>query len=135
MANEKGKWTQEQLRHAFEVEASVGDPKFGAKVHLIPTFAGSKGEGYGSEIYWDKRLMTKGRFGPAEVDEANLLSVGCSEDEAVRVLAAVDNAMDFLKRAYPVLEIGIAEKVKALEGEMKAALPPGHEATREKLEV
>ena len=46
----------------------------------------------------------------------------------------MDNATDFLKRAYPVLEIGMAEKVKALQAGL-TALPAGHEATREKFEV
>ncbi|GAI72038.1 unnamed protein product, partial [marine sediment metagenome] len=33
------------------------------------------------------------------------------------------------------LEIGIAEKVKALEAEVKVALPAGHESSREKFEA
>ncbi len=135
--NERSKWSQEQLQHACEVEAAVGDPKFGAKVYLIPTFAGSKGEGYGSEILWDRRLMKKGAFGPQEVNVDTLMGVGCSADEAESVLAQVDNAMDFLKRAYPSLKVGMAEKAKALEAELKVALPAGGraEGTSEKFEV
>ncbi|MBA7629943.1 hypothetical protein ES703_37450 [subsurface metagenome] len=132
---EKSRWSQEQLRQASEVEAPVGDPRYGAKVHLIPIFAGSKGEGYGSEIRWDKRLLKKGAFGPQEVNEDTLMAVGCSVDEAIGILAQVDNALDFLKRAYPSLKVGIAEKVKVLEGELKAALPAGHEFTSERYEV
>ncbi len=136
-ANQKSRWSQEQLRQACEVEAAVGDPKFGAKVYLIPTFAGSKGEGYGSEILWDKRLMKRGAFGPQEIDVDTLMGVGCDEDEANSILAQVDNAMDFLKRAYPSLKVGMAEKVKAIEGELKVALPAGGraEGTTEKFEV
>ncbi|MBA7615180.1 hypothetical protein ES703_22458 [subsurface metagenome] len=134
--NQKSKWTQEQLKQACEVEAGVGDPKFGAKVYLIPTFAGSKGEGYGSEILWDKRLMKKGAFGPQEVNIDTLMGVGCSESEAESILAQVDNAMDFLKRAYPSLKVGIAEKAKALEAELKVALPAGRaEGNTEKFVV
>lgn len=130
------RWSAEQLEHAFEVEARVGAPEYGATVHIIPIFAGGIGEGgYGAQIRWDVRMFHRGAMGPTKVDEANLMAVGCSEDEALRVMAAVDNAVDFLKRAYPVLEIGIAEKVKALEAEVKVALPPGHESSREKFEV
>ncbi|MBA7650985.1 hypothetical protein ES703_58800 [subsurface metagenome] len=132
---QKSRWSQEQLRQASEVEAPVGDSKYGAKVHLIPIFAGSKGEGYGSEIRWDKRLLKKGAFGPQEVNQDTLMAVGCSEDEAISILAQVDNALDFLKRAYPSLQVGMAEKVKAIEGELKVALPAGHEFEREKFEV
>ncbi|MBA7681711.1 hypothetical protein ES703_90051 [subsurface metagenome] len=132
---EKSRWSQEQLRHASEVEAPVGDSKYGAKVHLIPIFAGSKGEGYGSEIRWDKRLLKKGAFGPQEVNEDTLMAVGCSAEEAVSVLAQVDNAMDFLKRAYPSLQVGMAEKVKALEGELRVAIPAGHEFKKTSFEV
>ncbi len=135
VTNQKSRWSQEQLEHAFEVEARVGAPEYGATVHIIPIFAGGIGEGgYGAQIRWDVRMFHRGAMGPQSVNEVTLMAVGCSEDEAVRVLAAVDNASDFLKRAYPVLEIGIAEKVKALEAEVKVALPPGHESTREKFE-
>jgi len=132
---QKSRWSQEQLRHASEVEAPVGDSMYGAKVHIIPVFAGSKGEGYGSEIRWDKRLLKKGAFGPQEVNEDTLMAVGCSENEAISILAQVDNAMDFLKRAYPSMKVGMAEKVKALEGELKVALPAGHEFTKDTFEV
>ncbi|GAI67656.1 unnamed protein product, partial [marine sediment metagenome] len=37
---QRSKWTQAQLQQACAVQASVGDPKFGATVHLIPAFAG-----------------------------------------------------------------------------------------------
>jgi len=133
---QRNRWSQEQLEHAFEVEARVGAPEYGATVHIIPIFAGGIGEGgYGAQIRWDVRMFRRGAMGPTSVDETNLLAVGCDKDEAVRVLAAVDNATDFLKRAYPTLEIGIAEKVKALEAEVKVALPPGHESSREKFGV
>ncbi|MBA7643806.1 hypothetical protein ES703_51539 [subsurface metagenome] len=134
--NQKNRWSEEQLEHAFEVEARVGAPEFGATVHIIPIFAGGIGEGgYGSQIRWDVRMFRRGAMGPTSVDKTNLLAVGCSEDEAESVLAQVDNACDFLKRAYPTLKVGIGEKVKALEAEVKVALPPGHESTREKFEV
>lgn len=133
--NQRSRWTQEQLAHACEVHAPVGDAKYGAKVHLIPMFLGSRGIGYGSEISWDKRLLRKGGFGPQDVNVDTLMAVGCSEDEAVNVLAQVDNAMDFLKRAYPALQVGMGEKLRGLEVGLKAALPAGHEATREKFEV
>ncbi|GAI72326.1 unnamed protein product [marine sediment metagenome] len=135
VTNQKSRWSQNQLEHAFEVEARVGAPEYGATVHIIPIFAGGIGEGgYGAQIRWDVRMFHRGAMGPQSVNEATLTAVGCSEDEAVRVMAAVDNAVDFLKRAYPVLEIGIAEKVKALEAEVKVALPPGHESSRETFE-
>ncbi|GAJ15199.1 unnamed protein product [marine sediment metagenome] len=136
VTKQTNRWSQEQLEHAFEVEARVGAPEYGATVHIIPIFAGGIGEGgYGAQIRWDVRMFRRGAMGPTKVDETNLMAVGCSEDEALKVMAAVDNACDFLKRAYPVLEIGIAQKVKALEAKVKVALPPGHEATREKFEV
>ncbi|MBA7531777.1 hypothetical protein ES705_23998 [subsurface metagenome] len=135
VTNQKSRWSQEQLGHAFEVEARVGAAEYGATVHIIPIFAGGIGEGgYGAQIRWDVRMFHRGAMGPQSINEATLMAVGCSEDEAVRVMAAVDNAVDFLKRAYPVLEIGIAEKVKALEAEVKVALPPGHKSTVEKFE-
>lgn len=134
---QRSKWTQAQLQHACAVQASVGDPKFGATIHLIPAFAGSKAEGYGSEISWDRRLMKRGAFGPQQVNVDTLISVGCSEDEAESVLAQVDNAMDFLKRAYPNLKVGMAEKVKALEASLNVALPASRraEGSTEKFEV
>ncbi len=136
VTKQRNRWSQEQLEHAFEVEARVGAPEYGATVHIIPIFAGGIGEGgYGAQIRWDVRMFRRGAMGPTSVDEANLLAVGCSEDEALRVMAAVDNATDFLKRAYPTLEIGIEQKVKALEAEVKVALPPGHTSTREQFEV
>jgi len=129
------RWSAEQLEHAFEVEARVGAPEAGATVHIIPIFAGGIGEGgYGAQIRWDVRMFHRGAMGPQSVNKDTLMAVGCSEDEAVNVLAQVDNATDFLKRAYPVLKIGMAEKVKALQAGL-AALPAGHEATREKFEV
>ncbi|MBA7702769.1 hypothetical protein ES703_111543 [subsurface metagenome] len=136
VTKQRNRWSQEQLEHAFEVEARVGAPEYGATVHIIPIFAGGIGEGgYGAQIRWDVRMFRRGAMGPTSVDEANLMAVGCSEDEALRVMAAVDNATDFLKRAYPTLEIGIEQKVKALEAEVKVALPPGHTSTREQFEV
>ena len=136
VTKQRNRWSQEQLEHAFEVEARVGAPEYGATVHIIPIFAGGIGEGgYGAQIRWDVRMFRRGAMGPTSVDETNLLAVGCSEDEALRVMAAVDNATDFLKRAYPTLEIGIEQKVKALEAEVKVALPPGHTSTREQFEV
>ncbi len=134
--NQRNRWSQEQLEHAFEVEARVGAPEAGAAVHIIPIFAGGIGEGgYGAQIRWDVRMFHRGAMGPQSVNTATLMAVGCSEEEATRVLAAVDNAVDFLKRAYPTLEIGIAEKVKALEAEVKVALPAGHASSREKFAV
>lgn len=120
MANQT-KWTEEQLSHAYEVEGTVGDPRYNARVFLIPMFKGAKDEGYASRIDWDCRLMAKGRFGPAPVDKPNLLAVGCSEDEAEQVMAQVDYALKQLKRAYPELKQGIQQKVEGL----KEALPAG----------
>ena len=137
--NQKSRWSQAQLAHAFEVQSRVGSPEAGATVHIIPIFAGGIGEGgYGSQIRWDVRMFRRGAMGPQSVDRDTLMSVGCSEDEVDNVLAQIDNATDFLKRAYPVLEIGIGEKVKALEAAVAvkvAALPAGHEKTREKFEA
>ncbi|MBA7664427.1 hypothetical protein ES703_72488 [subsurface metagenome] len=136
VTDQKSRWSQDQLEHACEVEARVGAPEFGAAVHIIPIFAGGIGEGgYGSQIRWDVRMFRRGAMGPTSVDKTNLMAVGCSEDEAESILAQVDNACDFLKRAYPTLKVGIDEKVKALEAEVKVALPAGHESTREAFEV
>jgi len=136
VTDQKSRWSQDQLEHACEVEARVGAPEYGAAVHIIPIFAGGIGEGgYGSQIRWDVRMFRRGAMGPTSVDKPNLMAVGCSEDEAESILAQVDNATDFLKRAYPTLKIGIGEKVKALEAEVKVALPPGHETSRETFEV
>ncbi len=135
---ESNRWSGAQLEKAFEVEARVGAPEAGATVHIIPIFAGGIGEGgYGSQIRWDVRMFHRGAMGPQSVNKATLVAVGCSEDEAESVLAQVDNATDFLKRAYPTLKVGIAEKVKALEAEVKVALPAGGraEGTTEKFEV
>lgn len=134
--NQRNRWSPEQLQHAFEVEADVGSPEYGARVHIIPIFKGGIGEGgYGSQISWDVRMFHRGAMGPQSVNQATLTAVGCSEDEAQSVLAQIDNAMDFLKRAYPTLKVGMGEKVKALEGKLGAALPAGHEASRERFEV
>ena len=117
-----GRWTLEQLKHLRDLEAQVSPV---AKIVIIPISRGGLDEGYGSSITWDARVYRKGVMGPRLVTEVELVAAGVPEDEAKKWVAQTEKAVATLNRLYPVLVPAIAERVKAIEAAVPAALPGG----------
>ncbi|MBA7627265.1 hypothetical protein ES703_34727 [subsurface metagenome] len=126
------KWTLEQLTNLKDLEAQVSTL---AKINIIPISKGGLDEGYGSSIIWDARVYKRGVMGPLPVEELVLIGAGVSEEEAKRWVAQTERAVSTLNRLYPVLLPAIEARVKAIEAAVPAALPAGHESTREVFEV
>jgi len=117
-----GQWTLEQLKHLHDLEAQVSPM---AKINIIPISKGGIDEGYGTSITWDARVYRKGVMGPRPVSVDELVAVGVSEAEAQKWVAQTERAVATLNRLYPVLLPAIAERVKAIEAAVPAALPAG----------
>lgn len=115
-------WTVEQLRHLHDLEAQVSPV---AKINIIPISKGGLDEGYGSSILWDARVYKRGVMGPLPVTEDVLVAAGVSDEDARRWVAQTEKAVSTLTRLYPVLLPAIAERVRAIEAAMPAALPAG----------
>jgi len=73
-------------------------------------------------------------MGPRPVTKDELVAAGVPEEEAERWAAQTEKAVSTLNRLYPVLLPEIAERVKAIEAAVPAALVAG-ESTREQFEV
>jgi len=107
----KKKWSQEQIGHRCSVRAPVGAPQYEATACIIPSFIGGVGEGgYGDGIQWDVRLFRKGDVVSTGINRNNLMSVGCSEEDADSIVTQVNQAADFLRRTYPVMKPGMERK-------------------------
>ncbi len=115
-------WTLEQLEYLHDLEAQVSPV---AKINIIPISKGGIDEGYGSSIAWDARLYRRGVMGPRPVSEVELVACGVSVEDAKKWVAQTENAVSTLARLYPVLLPAIADRVKAIEAAVPAALPVG----------
>jgi len=116
------KWTLEQLKHLQDLEASVSPV---GTIHIIPISKGGIDEGYSSNLTWDARLYKKGVMGPLPVDEVNLEACGVPSDQAADWVRKTEKAVATLSRLYPVLTVGIEERVRAIESSIPVALPAG----------
>jgi len=74
-------------------------------------------------------------MGPRPVTQDELVAAGVPEEDAERWAAQTEKAVSTLNRLYPVLLPEIAERVKAIEAAVPAALVAGHESTREEFKV
>ncbi len=117
-----GQWTLEQLKHLHDLEAQVSPL---AKINIIPISKGGLDEGYGTSIIWDARLYRRGVMGPRPVTEDELVAADVSPEEAAKWVSQTEKAVATLNRLYPVLLPAIAERVKAIEAAVPAALPEG----------
>ncbi len=117
-----GQWTMEQLKHLHDLEAQVSPT---AKINIIPISKGGLDEGYGTSIVWDARLYRRGVMGPRPVAVDELIAADVPEAEAKKWALQTDKAVVTLNRLYPVLIPAIAERVKAIEAAVPAALPAG----------
>ncbi len=115
-----GQWTMEQLKHLHDLEAQVSPV---AKINIIPISKGGLDEGYGTSIVWDSRLYRRGVMGPRQVTEDELVAADVSPEEAKKWVDQTVKAVATLNRLYPVLLPAIAERVKAIEAAVPAALP------------
>ncbi|MBA7654608.1 hypothetical protein ES703_62490 [subsurface metagenome] len=117
-----GQWTFEQLKHLHDLEAQVSPV---AKINIIPISKGGLDEGYGTSITWDARLYRRGVMGPRQVTVDELVAADVSPEEAKKWVSQTETAVATLNRLYPVLLPAIAERVKAIEAAVPAALPAG----------